>query len=221
MVQRSSRPRFVAVAGNIGAGKSELVGFLARRWGAVPSFEPNEQNPYLDDFYADMERWAFHSQLWFLSQKAKLHRGIQRSRGLVLQDRTIYEDAEVFARNLFEQGRISARDWDTYAGLYETLRAGLKPPDLLVYLRASVPTLRKRIRRRGRASEQDLPTAYLRRLGRLYESWLAGWRLSPVLVLETDDWDYRTDLVDRLDLVEKLDRAFAGARRNVDDPSVR
>ncbi len=209
MVQRAKGPRFVAVAGNIGAGKSELVAFLARRYGATPSFEPNDENPYLEDFYRDMGAWAFHSQLWFLSRKASLHRDLQRARGVVLQDRSIYEDAEVFARNLHEQGAMAERDWATYHGIYQQLCAGLQAPDRLVYLRASVATLRKRIRRRGRASEQELPAAYLRRLNRLYEAWIERWTLSPVLVIETDDWDYRTDLVDRLDLAEQMDALLA------------
>lgn len=196
----------MAVAGNIGAGKTELVGFLARRYGARPFEEPNERNPYLVDFYRDMKGYAFRSQLWFLLEKYELHRQLLGTRGLVLLDRTIYEDAEVFARNAFEAGLVEPRDWEMYQHLYRTLQRELRPPDLLIFLKARVPTLRKRIAKRGRESERDLPKAYLERLDRLYASWIAGYDLSPVLTLETDDVDWLTDLVDRLDVLTEIER---------------
>jgi deoxyadenosine/deoxycytidine kinase len=202
----SQRKRFIAVAGNIGAGKSELVTFLAQRYGIKPFFEPNEGNPYLADFYHDMKAWAFHSQVYFLTHKALLHRAIEREPGAVLQDRTIYEDAEVFARHLHRAGHIDRRDWQTYTELYDLVASSLAPPDLMIYLRCPVRTLMRRIARRGRPMERAIPVEYVRALNLLYEDWFARWRLSPVLTLATDKLDYLTDLVDRLDLFKAVEK---------------
>ena len=202
----AARSRFIAIAGNIGAGKTELTTFLTRRYGLQPFFEPNEQNPYLADFYADMKTWAFRSQLFFLTAKFKLHRELEACPGTALQDRTLYEDAEIFARNLHRQRFIDKRDFATYWDLYESIRDTLRPPDLMIYLRAPVTTLKKRIHLRGRAMEADIPTPYLRRLNALYEDWFTNYRLSPVLVLETDTLDYVTNLVDRADLLRKIEK---------------
>lgn len=202
----AERKRFIAVAGNIGAGKTELVGFLCRRYGLKPFFEPNESNPYLEDFYRDMKGFAFRSQIYFLTHKFRLHRALEREPGTAVQDRTIYEDAEIFARNLYRQGAIDERDWRTYSELYEATSAALAPPDVMVYLKASVRTLKKRIRARGRAMEADIPTAYLQQLNDLYEDWFSRYRLSPVLTLSTDRLDYLTNLVDRIDLLKQIER---------------
>jgi deoxyadenosine/deoxycytidine kinase len=198
--------RFIAVAGNIGAGKTELTEFLCRRYGLKPFYEPNDQNPYLADFYADMRTWAFRSQLFFLTHKFRLHQALQDDPGAVIQDRTIYEDAEIFARNLHRQRLIERRDFDTYWELYQSIQRALRPPDLMIQLRCPVRTLRQRIRTRGRSFEQDIPASYLRRLNRLYEDWFASYDLSPVLVLETDKLDYLTDLVDHVGLLDQIER---------------
>jgi len=198
--------RFIAIAGNIGAGKTELTEFLCRRYGLKPFYEPNDQNPYLADFYSDMRTWAYRSQLFFLTHKFRLHLALQGEPGAVIQDRTIYEDAEIFARNLFRQRLIEKRDFDTYWELYQSIKRALRPPDLMIQLRCPVRTLRQRIRSRGRSFEQDIPAEYLRRLNHLYEDWFASYDLSPVLVLETDKLDYLTDLVDRVDLFERIER---------------
>jgi deoxyadenosine/deoxycytidine kinase len=198
--------KFIAIAGNIGAGKTELTEFLCARYGLKPFFEPNDANPYLADFYRDMSTWAFRSQLWFLVHKYRLHLKLQEERATVVQDRTIYEDAEIFARNLHRQRLIDRRDFATYWELYRTIAGTLRPPDLMIQLRCPVRTLRLRIRGRGRAMEQDIPVPYLRRLNRLYEEWFAQYDLSPVLVLETDKLDWMTDLVDRVDLFRKIER---------------
>jgi deoxyadenosine/deoxycytidine kinase len=198
--------RFIAVAGNIGAGKTELTEFLCRRYGLKPFYEPNDQNPYLADFYSDMRTWAFRSQLFFLTHKFRLHQALQDDPGAVIQDRTIYEDAEIFARNLFRQRLIEKRDFETYWELYQSIQRALRPPDLMIQLRCPVRTLRQRIRARGRSFEQDIPAPYLRRLNRLYEDWFASYRLSPVLVLETDKLDYLTDLVDHVGLLDQIER---------------
>lgn len=198
--------KFIAIAGNIGAGKTELTEFLCRRYGLKPFYEPNDRNPYLADFYADMGTWAYRSQLFFLTHKFRLHLALQDEPGAVIQDRTIYEDAEIFARNLYRQRLIEKRDFETYWELYQSIRRALRPPDLMIELRCPVRTLRQRIRARGRSFEQAIPAGYLRRLNRLYEDWFARYDLSPVLILETDKLDYLTDLVDRVDLFERIER---------------
>lgn len=198
--------KFIAIAGNIGAGKTELTSFLCSKYGIKPFYEPNDQNPYLSDFYDDMKKWAFKSQLFFLTHKFRLHRELEKETGTAIQDRTIYEDAEIFARNLHKQRAIDARDWSTYQELYETISASLRPPDLMIYLRCPVKTLKERIKLRGREMEQTIPTRYLTRLNDLYEDWFTRYKLSPVLVLPTDTLDYLTNLVDRVDLFRKIEK---------------
>jgi deoxyadenosine/deoxycytidine kinase len=197
--------RSIAIAGNMGAGKSTLVEFLSRIYGVSPFYEPNENNPYLPDFYADMKRWSFHSQLYFLSNKFKLHLELDRAPGVVVLDRTIFEDAEVFATALHDMKRMDDRDWNTYWGFYESILDAIRPPDLMIYLRCSMRTLRKRIRMRGREMEKDIPIAYLKRLDRLYENWIASYEMSDVLILETDNLDYIHDVVHRLDVMERIE----------------
>ncbi|MHB8418623.1 MAG: deoxynucleoside kinase [Myxococcales bacterium] len=198
--------RFIALAGNIGAGKTELCQFLCRRYGLAPFYEPNEQNPYLADFYRDMKAYAFKSQIYFLTHKFRLHRQLEEAAGAAVQDRTIYEDAEIFAQNLHRQRLIDERDWQTYSELYRVVGQTLRPPDLMIYLRAPVRTLRQRIRRRARSFEQGVSAAYLRRLNRLYEDWMERYRLSPLVVLESDRLDYLTDLVDRVEVLGQVER---------------
>ena len=200
------KKRFLAVAGNMGAGKSELVAFLCRRYGLKPFFEPNETNPYLADFYADMKAWAFHSQIYFLTHKLRLHRELMAEPGTVVQDRTIYEDAEIFCENLHRTQMLSERDHKTYRELYETAIKTLSPPDLMIFLKCPVKTLRKRIARRGRAMEAEVPTEYISRLNKLYAEWRERYTLSPVIELDTGKLDYLTDLVDRLDLFKQIEK---------------
>jgi len=197
--------RSIAISGNIGAGKSTLVEFLSRTYGISPFYEPSEDNPYLPDFYKDMQRWSFHSQLYFLSNKFRLHQELDRAPGVVVLDRTIFEDAEVFATALHEMKRMDDRDWQTYWGFYQSILDAIKPPDLMIYLRCSMRTLRKRIRLRGREMEQGVPLSYLKRLERLYEKWIHSYTMSDVLVLETDRLDYINDLVHRLDVMQRIE----------------
>jgi deoxyadenosine/deoxycytidine kinase len=201
--------RFIAVAGNIGAGKSTLVAFLAQRFRLHPLYEPVEGNPYLDDFYRDMQRWAFASQIFYLTRKYALHLQAHRSERRIVLDRTIYEDADIFAEALHAQHVLTGRDYRTYRELYEVIRAEVEPPDLLVYLRCSVAGLRRRIRQRGRASEQDLPASYLRRLNQRYERWYAAYP-GPKAILETEKLDYLSDLVHRVDLIERVEALLGG-----------
>ncbi len=201
----TEKRRSIAIAGNMGAGKSTLVDFLAQTYNVQPFYEPNDENPYLPDFYKDMKRWAFRSQLFFLSNKFRLHQELDRTPGVVALDRTIFEDAEIFATALHEMRKIDKRDWDVYWGFYQSILAAIKPPDLLIYLRCSMRTLRARIRLRGRAMEKDVPLAYLKRLDRLYENWLGSYTMSEVLILETDELDYIHDLVHQLDVMQRIE----------------
>ncbi len=186
----SKTKHFVAIAGNIGVGKSSLAALLSQRLGWEPFLEVAEENPYLADFYTDMRRWSFHSQIFFLSSRLRHHRALLDHPTSVVQDRTIYEDAQVFARNLYSQGLMSDRDWRTYSNLYSTFTAILPPPNLVVYLRASVPTLLRRIAQRGRDFERDISPVYLAQLRELYEEWVEGFSLCPVLTVATDNLDF-------------------------------
>lgn len=196
--------RFVAVAGNIGVGKTTLVSYLTQRYPLRPVYEPFDTNPYLDLFYDDMKTWAFHSQVWFLSKKFRLHQQIDKDPGTFVQDRTIYEDAEIFATYLHQSRRMKKRDFETYLDLYEAMKTSLEPPDLLIYLRCSVRAIRRRIRQRGRPSEQNIPASYLKKLNGLYEDWMDRWTACPVLVWDTERMDYLSDLVHRIEFHRAL-----------------
>lgn len=200
--------RYVAVAGTIGAGKTSLVAWLVKRYGLEPFYEPNDENPYLADFYRDMKAWAFHSQVFFLSHKLKLHQELLASSRPAVIDRTIYEDAEIFARALQKQRYIAPRDWAVYERLYEGIKKTLRPPDVLVALTCSLGATKKRIQRRGREMESSIPDAYLRRLHRLYEDWFQRYDLGPIVKIDTTELDYVEDLVDLIELQQKLDRAL-------------
>lgn len=195
---------FVAVAGNIGAGKSSLTALLAERFALEPVFEAVEENPYLADFYRDMPRYAFHSQMFFLSRRLQQHVSQVNPGRRVIQDRTLYEDAEIFARNLYEAGVLGDRDFGVYTAMVGAVRGVLRPPDLLVYLRAGLPTLRRHIAQRGRAYEQSLEDAYLLRLGALYERWFRGYALSPKVALEVDALDFVNDPAALPTVLERL-----------------
>lgn len=182
--------QFVAVAGNIGVGKSTLVELICARLGWEPFFEGVVDNPYLADFYRDMPAWSFHSQVFFLARRLRDLRGIMDIGRTVVQDRSVYEDAEIFARNLYLQGFIQERDWKTYNELYTVLTELLPPPDLVLYLQASVPTLQQRIGMRGRDYEKGISSAYLEQLNNLYEEWIRRFSLCPVLTVPADRLDF-------------------------------
>jgi deoxyadenosine/deoxycytidine kinase len=185
--------RHVVIAGNIGVGKSTLVGILAEALGWTPIYELEEAHPYLDDYYADPRRWGFHSQLWFLTRRFTQHQQIAALPGTVVQDRSIYEDAVVFATSLYEQGLLAARDYGTYRQLYGAIVRELRPPDRIVYLRASVPALLSRIAGRDRPAERSIRADYLESLERHYHGWIEGWGACPVLTIDTDDLDLSQD----------------------------
>jgi deoxyadenosine/deoxycytidine kinase len=182
--------KFIAVAGNIGVGKSTLVSMLCERMGWEPFYEPVAHNPYLVDFYQDMSAWSFHSQIFFLTHRLRIHQELTNYPGSVVQDRSIYEDAEIFAGNLYAQQRMSHRDYQTYRDLYQTLVKYLPHPDLLIYLRASVPTLIDRINQRNRDYERTIQPNYLEQLNQLYEEWVNGFTLCPVLTVPADELNY-------------------------------
>ena len=181
---------FVAIAGNIGVGKSSLVEKLAKMNGWQAYFEPVAENPYLKDFYENMKAWAFQSQVFFLSHRLRMHLDLLENPASVIQDRSVYEDAEIFAANLFQQGQMSERDYSSYIKLYGLLSDMLRPPDLVIYLRASVPVLQRRIASRGRDFESQIDDQYLEQLNQLYENWIDGFSLCPVLTVPTDQMDF-------------------------------
>ncbi len=198
---------YVAVAGNIGAGKSSLTRILSERYRLEPVYEAVDENPYLEDFYRDMRRYAFHSQMFFLATRLRQHLGQVNPGRRVIQDRTVYEDAAVFARQLHRQGVLDDRDHRSYRTMYEAIQAALRPPDLLLYLRADLPTLRRHIAQRGRGYEATIEDAYLQGLNELYEAWIDAYELSPVAVIPVDELDFVHDAGDRERLLERVERA--------------
>jgi hypothetical protein len=181
---------FVAIAGNIGSGKSSLTSLLAKHYGWEAFFESVDDNPYLADFYANMNRWSFNLQVYFLSKRFRDHKMIVESDKCVIQDRSIYEDAEIFARNLHEIGKMDPRDYRNYVDLYGVMMEFLKPPDLLVYLDATIETLLQQISKRGREYEQGIPRSYLEQLDRHYKGWIGRYKLGPLLVVPSDEVDF-------------------------------
>ncbi|MBX2990720.1 MAG: deoxynucleoside kinase [Bacteroidetes bacterium] len=206
VTKRSRRKVFIAVAGNIGAGKSSLTNLLSLRYGWKPFFESVEDNPYLSDFYADMKRWSFNLQVYFLSNRFRSHKAITEGPESVILDRVIYEDAEIFARNLYEIGNMERRDYENYVALYEVMTEYLRPPDLLIYLRANVDTLVKQISLRGRDFEQSIKKEYLEQLNKHYESWIARYKKGPLLVVESDELDFVNKQEDLERLVRMIER---------------
>lgn len=206
--------RYITVAGNIGVGKSTLVALLCQKLGWKPFYEPEAHNPYLVDFYKDMTAWGFHSQVFFLANRLQIHREIIRCEDSVVQDRSIYEDAEIFACNLYRQGRLSDRDYETYRALYKGLIEFLPPPDLVIYLRATPTTLRNRIAMRNREYEREIASDYLGGLNQLYEQWIDGFTLCPVLTVPADQLNYVAH-PNHLDLVVKKVREKLSGKEEV------
>ncbi|MAS36195.1 MAG: deoxynucleoside kinase [Anaerolineaceae bacterium] len=205
----SQNKYFVAIAGNIGAGKSTLTGKLAHAFKWQPFYEANTENPYLADFYDDMPRWSFHSQVFFLGKRLEHHRQLLDHPGSVVQDRTVYEDAEIFARNLYEQGDMSARDYDAYRRLYQAISAFLPPPDLLIYLQASESTLMQHIRQRGRDYEHSITSGYIGQLNNLYNQWIDQWTACPVLRVPMDTLDFSKSTGDFLMVCQQVEAELA------------
>ncbi len=207
--QQTNRGYFLAIAGNIGVGKTELTNRLSGELGWLAYYEPVIQNPYLDPFYEDMERWSFHLQIYFLSERFKAQVEIGRSALPFIQDRTIYEDSEIFARTLHEQGSMTRVDFDNYRALFDIMVSYLRKPDLIIYLKASAPILMERIARRGRSSEKAIRLDYLERLNRAYDSWMERARAEvEVLEIDTDLVPLQGDTPAFRQLIENLKRRY-------------
>ncbi len=209
--------QYIVIAGNIGAGKSTLVKRLCERVGWKPYFEPVSENPYLEDFYADMRGYAFRSQLYFLTDRLRTHKELQDFPGPVVQDRSVFEDAEVFARNLYEQGAFSERDYATYRKVYDLFVSFLEPPSLVVYLASSLSTLRERIALRGRDFEADITDEYLLGLNRLYDEWISSYTLGPVLTIDTASVDIVNRPEDLETVVDLIREAMKGKQEDFFD----
>lgn len=186
----TSKKIFISIAGNIGSGKSSLTKKIAEQFDFTPYFESVDDNPYLQDFYEDMKRWSFNLQVYFLSHRFKTHKEILINEKSVIQDRSIYEDVEIFAKNLHTMGNMTDRDYANYRQLFAEMTYFLKPPDLLVYLKADTKTLVSQIQKRGRVFEKDIDVAYLELLNRSYEEWISTYSLSPILIVPSDDLDF-------------------------------
>jgi deoxyadenosine/deoxycytidine kinase len=205
---------FVAIAGNIGVGKTTLTNYLVEHLGWTGYFEKVVDNPYLADFYKDMPRWAFQSQIFFLKERLKDHLQIQAARSSCIQDRTIYEDAEIFARNLFERHLMLPRDYQCYHDLYQSIVGTLAPPDLIVYLRASIWTLTTRIQQRGRDYEQSIDREYLQQLNSAYDRWAKRMAQSNrVLVIDTDHYDMHQDTAWLEEIIDTINKGVLAAFR--------
>ncbi len=182
--------KFIIISGNIGSGKSSLTKILSEQLGWKAFYEVVEDNPYLEDFYNDMKKWSFHLQIFFLSKRFQHHQSIVRDPCSVVQDRSIYEDVDIFARNLYEQGLMSPRDYCNYRELFTIMVDFLSPPDLIIYLQASIDTLRRRISLRGRDYEKNISSGYLEQLNTLYEKWVTGFTICPILTIPADALDF-------------------------------
>lgn len=189
-LENSGNKMFVVVAGNIGSGKTTLTNKLSERLGWRPNFESVEGNPFLEDFYVDMKRWAYHLQVYFLTHRFNTHRAIEHSNSSSIQDRSIYEDAHIFARNLYENGTMSEREYETYHNLYQTMIEYLNPPDLMIYLKRSVPKLMERIKERNRDCEKEIPVEYISQLNKYYDDWFENYDQGKCLVIDTDELDF-------------------------------
>ncbi|MCY4643081.1 MAG: deoxynucleoside kinase [Bacteriovoracales bacterium] len=199
-----SRGMFIIVAGNIGSGKTTLTKKLSERLGWRPHFESVQNNPYLKDFYEDMERWSFPLQIYFLTHRFNIHRSIENSNFTDIQDRSIYEDAHIFARALFEQKYLSPRDYENYIGLYESMIQFLYTPDLMIGLRRSIPKLLDRIKSRGRNYEKSISVDYLTRLNSYYDDWFEKYSFGKSLIIDTDEFDFLENEDDFDFLVQKI-----------------
>jgi deoxyadenosine/deoxycytidine kinase len=183
---KTKKPKHIAVAGNIGAGKTTLTELLSKHYKWIPQFEDVDHNPYLNDFYEDMPRWSFNLQIFFLNNRLNQLLEIYSGTETVIQDRTIYEDAHIFAPNLHDMGLMSKRDYNNYFQFFQTLKRMVQPPDLLIYLQASVPTLVGQIQKRGREYEENIRLDYLKRLNDLYNKWIEGYKEGSLLVVDVD-----------------------------------
>ena len=200
----------IAIVGNIGAGKTTLTEMLAKNYGWEPLYEAVDNNPYLEDFYSDMKRWSFNLQIYFLNSRYRQIFDIQKSGRDIIQDRTIYEDAYIFAENLHDMGLMTSRDYENYESIFTNITEYIKPPDLLVYLKASVPTLVNNIQRRGREYEIGIRIDYLSKLNEKYDKWIKGYKLGKLLVLDKDNLDFANNTEDMAFIIQSIEREING-----------
>lgn len=210
MAKAKAKPKHIAVAGNIGAGKTTLTELLSKHYKWIPNFEDVDHNPYLMDFYEDMPRWSFNLQIYFLNSRLRQLVDIQQGTETVIQDRTIYEDANIFAPNLHEMGLMSKRDFDNYFHFFQTLKTLVQPPDLLIYLKASVPTLVGQIQKRGREYEENIRLDYLKRLNEYYNKWIGDYKEGKLLVIDVDKNKFAERDEDLGDIIRKVDAELYG-----------
>ncbi len=200
----------IAVAGNIGSGKTTLTRLLAKHYGWKPHYEDVDDNPYLNDFYEDMQRWSFNLQIYFLNSRFSQIVDIRRKGETVIQDRTIYEDAQIFAPNLHIMGLMSTRDFNNYSNLFNLMSSLIQPPDLLIYLRGNVPTLVSQIQKRGRDYEKNIRLDYLQRLNERYEAWIETYKLGKMLIIEVDNMNFADRPEDLRLVINKIDALIHG-----------
>ena len=206
---KSKKPKHIAVAGNIGAGKTTLTELLSKHYKWIPQFEDVDHNPYLFDFYEDMPRWSFNLQIYFLNNRLNQLLDIQSGTETVIQDRTIYEDAHIFAPNLHEMGLMGKRDYDNYFAFFETLKSMVQPPDLLIYLKLSA-TLVAQIQKRGREYEENIRLDYLKRLNDFYNKWIESYREGPLLVIDIDKNKFPENEEHLGEIIGKVDAMLYG-----------
>jgi deoxyadenosine/deoxycytidine kinase len=200
----------IAVAGNIGSGKTTLTSLLSRHYKWEPHYEDVDDNPYLNDFYQDMQRWSFNLQIYFLNTRFNQIIDIQKSGRDVIQDRTIYEDAYIFAPNLHSMGLMSTRDFENYFTLFNLVSSLIDPPDLIIYLRASIPTLVNQIQNRGRKYESSIRLDYLKRLNERYEAWVESYKLGKMLIVDADNYNFPESPEDLSVVIDKINAEFHG-----------
>ncbi len=200
----------IAVSGNIGSGKTTLTRLLAKHYKWTPHFEDVEDNPYLDDFYREMQRWSFNLQIFFLNSRFRQVKEIRDGGKNIIQDRTIYEDAHIFAPNLHAMGLMPSRDFENYMSLFELMESFVAPPDLLIYLRASIPTLVDQIQKRGRDYENNIRIDYLNRLNERYEAWISGYDKGNLLIINVDDNNFANDPEDLGKIINNIDAELNG-----------
>lgn len=203
----------IAVAGNIGSGKTTLTQLLAKHYQWEMELESVDNNPYLEEFYADMPKWAFHLQVYFLHSRFQQMNRIMQNKKSTIQDRTIYEDAHIFAENLYENGILSQRDYANYRGLYDSMISFITPPDLLIYLRADIPTLVGQIEKRGRSYENSIRIDYLKNLNRQYEDWIVSYTYSKLLIIDVSKIDFVNNREDFAGILEKVEGEIFGLFR--------
>lgn len=200
----------IAIAGNIGSGKTTLAGLLSKYYNWDAHYEDVDDNPYLNDFYEDMQRWSFNLQVYFLNSRLNQILNIRKSGKTVIQDRTIYEDAYIFAPNLHSMGLMSTRDFENYFTLFNLMTSLIQPPDVLIYLRATVPTLVNQIQMRGREYENSIRLDYLKRLNERYEAWIGSYNLGKLLIIDVDNLNFTEVKEDLRSVINKIDAEIHG-----------